>query len=83
MTDLARTPKQIGNIVRRTRRKIGLSQAQLGEMAGLRQATISLVESGDDGTKLNTLLSILAALDLEFRIVQRSKGSGSDIEAIF
>ena len=83
MTDLARTPKQIGNIVRRTRRKIGLSQAQLGEMAGLRQATISLVESGDAGTKLNTLLSILAALDLEFRIVQRSKGSGSDIEAIF
>ena len=46
MSDLARDPKQIGNLVRRARKRCGLSQAQLGEKAGLRQATISQIETG-------------------------------------
>lgn len=83
MTDLARTPKQIGNLVRRTRKRRGLSQSQLGEKAGLRQETISLIETGNPATKLETILAVLAALDLEFRIVPRSKGAASDIEALF
>lgn len=83
MTDLARTPQQIGSLVRRTRKKRGLSQTELGERAGLRQETISLIESGNPATKLETILAVLAALDLEFRIVPRSKGSPAEIEDIF
>ena len=83
MTDLARTPKQIGNLVRRTRKKRGLSQTQLGDRAGLRQETISLIETGNPAARLETILVVLAALDLELRMVPRSKGSGDDIENIF
>ncbi|MCA9421099.1 MAG: helix-turn-helix domain-containing protein [Nitrospira sp.] len=83
MTDLARNPKQIGNLVRRTRKKLGLSQKQLGEKTGLRQETISLIETGNPAAKLETMLAVLAALDLEFRIVPRSKGGAADIEDIF
>jgi HTH-type transcriptional regulator/antitoxin HipB len=83
MSDLARTPKQIGGLVRRTRKKRGLSQTQLGNKAGLRQETISLIETGNPATKLDTILSVLAALDLEFRVMPRSKGSPSGIEEIF
>lgn len=83
MTDLARTPKQIGNLVRRTRKRRGMSQSELGEKAGLRQETISLIETGNPATKLETILAVLAALDLEFRITPRSKGAASDIEALF
>lgn len=83
MTDLARTPQQIGSIVRRTRRKRGLSQTGLGDSAGLRQETISLIESGNPATKLETILAVLAALELEFQIVPRSKGSAAEIEDIF
>ncbi len=83
MTDLARTPQQIGSLVQRTRRKRGLSQTELGERAGLRQETISLIESGNPATKLETILAVLAALELEFRIVPRSKGTPADIEDIF
>ena len=72
MTDLARTPKQIGNLVRRARRKRGLSQTQLGDEAGLRQETISLIETGNPAAKLETILAVLAALELEFRIMPRS-----------
>jgi HTH-type transcriptional regulator/antitoxin HipB len=83
MSDLARTPKQIGNLVRRTRKKRGLSQTQLGNKAGLRQETISLIETGNPAARLDTILSVLAALDLEFRVMPRSKGTPSDIEDIF
>jgi HTH-type transcriptional regulator / antitoxin HipB len=83
MGDLARDPRQIGNLIRRTRKKQGLSQTQLGEKAGLRQETISLIETGNPSTTMETILSVLAALDLEFRIVPRSKGRAADIEEIF
>ena len=83
MNPLARDPKQIGNVIRRTRKKQGLSQSDLGSKAGLRQETISLIESGHPSAKLETLLAILAALDLEFRIGARSKGSEQEIENLF
>jgi HTH-type transcriptional regulator/antitoxin HipB len=83
MTELARTPRQIGNLVRRARRRRGWSQTQLGEKAGLRQETISLIETGNPATRLETILTVLAALDLEFRLAARSKGQPSDIETLF
>lgn len=83
MGDLARDPRQIGNLIRRVRKKLGLSQTRLGEKAGLRQETISLIETGNPSTTLETILRLLAALDLEFRIVPRSKGRAADMEEIF
>jgi HTH-type transcriptional regulator/antitoxin HipB len=83
MTDLARTPQQIGNLVRRARRKRGLSQTQLADQTGVRQETISLIETGNPAAKLETILAVLAALDLEFRIATRSKTNPADIEDIF
>ena len=83
MSDLARDPKQVGNHIRRTRKKQGLSQSGLGAKAGLRQETISLIENGNPSAKLETILAILAALDLEFRIAPRSKGWVQDIEDMF
>ena len=83
MMDLARDPKQIGNLIRRIRKKQELSQTQLGEKTGLRQETISLIETGNPSATMETILSVLAALDLEFRIVPRSKGRDTDIEEIF
>lgn len=74
MSDLARTPNQIGTIIRRRRKKLGLSQSTLGEKAGLRQETISLIETGNPAARLDTILAVLAALDLEFQIGTRSRG---------
>jgi HTH-type transcriptional regulator/antitoxin HipB len=83
MTDLARTPQQLGNLIRRARKKRSLNQTQLGEKAGLRQETISVIEAGNPAAKLETILAVLAALDLEFRIAPRSKGAATNIEDIF
>lgn len=75
MSDLARTPKQIGTTIRRNRKRLGLSQTELGDRAGLRQETISLIETGNPAVRLDTLLAVLAALDLEFQIAARSRGA--------
>lgn len=84
MSDLARDPKQIGNLIRRTRKRLALSQQDLGAKAGLRQETISLIETGNPASRIDTLLAVLTALDLEFRIVSRSKGwTAQDIEKLF
>lgn len=75
MNDLARDPKQIGNIIRRARKQRQLSQNKLGDLTGLRQETISLIENGNSAAKIETLLTVLAALDLEFQIAARSRGA--------
>ncbi|MFN0023642.1 MAG: helix-turn-helix domain-containing protein [Parvularculaceae bacterium] len=79
MEELARTAKQVGAILRRRRRRLGLSQAELGERAGVRQATISSLESGEQGARLKTVCDVMSVLGVEFVIRDRSKLS---IEAL-
>lgn len=83
MNSLARTPKQLGNVIRRTRKQLELNQTQLAERAGLRQETISLIETGNPATKIETVLAVLAALNLELQIAPREKASHADLEDIF
>ena len=83
MEQIARTPKQIGETIRRERRRLGLNQTTLGERTTLRQATISAVEAGEPGTQLRTLCDVLAALDLEIVIRRRTKATTTEIEDIF
>jgi len=83
LEQIARTPKQIGETIRRERRRLGLNQTTLGERTTLRQATISAVEAGEPGTQLRTLCDVLAALDLEIVIRRRTKATTTEIEDIF
>ena len=82
METIARTPLQLGNSIRERRRQLGLTQEQLAEKVGVRQRTISDVESAG-AARVDTLLRMLVALDLELLVRPRTRGSASDIEAIF
>jgi HTH-type transcriptional regulator/antitoxin HipB len=83
MMQSARTSKQIGAIVRRTRRHAGLSQAALGAKIGMRQATISKLERGEPATQLVTLLDALSALGMEIIIDKRGRVVAKDLEDLF
>jgi HTH-type transcriptional regulator/antitoxin HipB len=84
MTDqIARTPKQVGNAVRRRRRSQGLKQKDLGEKTNLRHATISALEAGEPGTQLRTLFDVLTTLDMELVIRPRTKASTDELEELF
>jgi len=77
MSELARSPEQLGNAIRRARKKHGMSQSELGEKAGLRQETISLIENGNPAAKLETILAVISALDLELEIAERKSAFSS------
>ena len=83
MMQNARTAKQIGAIIRRTRRSAGMSQAALGAKIGLRQATISKLERGEPATQIATLLDALAALGMEIIIDRRGRVAAEDLEDMF
>ncbi len=80
---IARSEKQLGAILRRLRKQKSLSQTELGAKIHLRQATISKLEDGAAATQLQTLMAMLAALDLELVVRPRSKGSSDEIEDLF
>jgi len=75
MSTLARTPRQFGQALRRVRKNTGLSQSDLAGRCGLWQETISKIEGGSPGSRLETVMEICAALDLEIVIRQRTKGN--------
>ncbi len=83
MAELVRLPKQLGVVLRRFRRMRDYTQAELARRAGVRQGTISQVETGLETVKLTTVMDLLRALDLEVVIQPRTKGSHSDIEDMF
>jgi HTH-type transcriptional regulator/antitoxin HipB len=80
---IARTPKQVGDAVRRQRRSLGMTQRDLAGKTSLRQATISDVEAGEPGTQLRTLFDTLTALDMEVVVRPRTKASNEEIEDLF
>jgi len=82
METIARTPLQLGNHIRERRRELGLSQDRLAAKVGVRQRTISDVETSA-AVRVDTVLRTLAALDLELVISPRTKGSPKDIERLF
>lgn len=80
---IVRTPAALGAALRRQRKRLRLSQGQLGERINLRQATISALEAGGADAKLSTLMATMAALGLEIVVRPRSTVRDSDIEAAF
>ncbi len=69
----ARNTAQLGNAILRFRKKISWTQKQISETSGVKQPTISWVELGAKGTRLDTVFKLLAALDLELVIRKRYK----------
>ncbi len=66
-----RSPSQLISSLKRYRKRRTLTQAKLGESAGLPQTTISKVEVELIDPSLSTLFKLLAALDLEIEIKER------------
>ncbi len=81
MTSLVRSPRSLGDALRRARREAGLTQAELGRRTNLRQATISGLENGE-GATLDTLFAVLTALRLDVQLDTRSD-RGPALEDLF
>lgn len=82
MHQLVRQPRQLGAIIQSERLRRNMTQKELASLVGTQQKTISAIENGSEGTKLETLLSVIAKLDLDIQIVPRQR-EGKSIEDIF
>lgn len=83
MSWIARSPDQLGALVRNFRERRGLSQTQLAELAGTRQEMVSIIERGHDGAKLSLILDLLVALDMDLTIAPRATAASADILDVF
>ncbi|MBV8803102.1 MAG: helix-turn-helix domain-containing protein [Gammaproteobacteria bacterium] len=66
------SPKDLALFVIDQRKKLKLSQAEVGKLVGLKQQTISAFELKPEGTKLSTLFSILSALHLDIKVLTKN-----------
>ena len=83
MEQIARAAAQLGAALRRRRRSLGMTQSDVSARTHLRQATISRLENGEPKAQLQTVVDVLAALDLELVVRPRTKAGTSWIEDIF
>lgn len=83
MKYLVRTSKNLGHAIRQARKAKNLTQKELASMSGVWQETISKIENGSGGAKLETVFDLIAALDLEITVSGRSQGTSDGLEDIF
>jgi HTH-type transcriptional regulator/antitoxin HipB len=77
---VARTPDQLGQILKACRQKRRLTQAAVGAKAGMRQAQISALETRGADITVDTLYRVLSALGLELVLRDRSSPDKPSLE---
>lgn len=65
------SPKMLAQVVRNARKQRKLTQREAAESMCMKQSTVSVFENPPEGTRLDTLVKVLAALDLKLQVVSR------------
>jgi len=74
---IVHSPKELAEFIRDRRKRQRLSQAEVGDRVGIKQATISSFENNPEGTKLETLFKLFSVLDLEIQIIPKEESHKS------
>ncbi|OBU16249.1 XRE family transcriptional regulator [Photobacterium aquimaris] len=67
--------KMLANAVRDQRKRQNITQSDAAKLVGIKQTTVSAFENTPEGTKLDTLFKLLAALDLELQVQPRNSNA--------
>ena len=73
MGKIIRNNKDLGEAIRQARKYMDFRQVDVAEKASVRQALVSDLENGATTAKLDTVIRVLAALDMDLSIVPRRK----------
>jgi len=73
MRKIIRNNIELGEAIRQARKNKDLRQVDVAQKASVRQALISELENGGTTAKLDTVIRVLAALDMDLSIVPRRK----------
>jgi HTH-type transcriptional regulator/antitoxin HipB len=72
---LLQTSQQLSSHIRSLRRRLGLTQAQLGARLGVEQARIGKIERNPGSISVEQLIQLLAALETEILLRPRNARS--------
>ena len=72
MAYVARTPEQLGQILKSCRLERKLTQQAAGTKVGMKQSTVSVIESDAGRSSVETLYKLLSALQLELVLRDRN-----------
>lgn len=64
MQQIMVSPRDLGIMLKELRKQKQLTQAALGDIVGLDQKRVSLMENGNPNIRLNSLFRLLSALDV-------------------
>ena len=67
-----------GEIVKKARKRKGLTVEQLADMSGVGRATIYNIETNKTSPRMDNMLAIMRVLDYEIRFVKKYKGGYYD-----
>ena len=71
MGKVIRSNKDLGAAIHLARKKQNLRQVDVAQKASVRQALVSELENGATTARLDTVVKVLAALDLDLSIIAR------------
>jgi HTH-type transcriptional regulator/antitoxin HipB len=80
MEYIARTPSQLGQVLKNWRKQRGLTQSAVAAKVGLKQAQISVIENHDVKATVETLYRVLSALGLELVLRDKSSSDSTPTE---
>ena len=71
MSGTANIFESIGGAIRTRRKRLGMTQLDVAEIAGLQRQTISRVEAGNGAVTIATVARIAAVVGLDLMVVPR------------
>lgn len=63
---------EIGQLLKTTRKSLGLTQGRVAEMAGISRPRYREIEAGSSSARTTTLINISRALDMELMLIPQS-----------
>ncbi|EJK8800203.1 helix-turn-helix domain-containing protein [Klebsiella pneumoniae] len=73
------SPTMLAQAIKDARKQRNLTQRETAASMGMKQSTVSEFENHPEGTRLDTLFKLLAALDPKLQVVsRRGKNNSSD-----
>lgn len=70
---------ELGAMIRRARKERGWTQDDLAVRAGISRRTLVALEGGNPRGEVGIVVRVIAALDRELAITERSSGGGDDL----
>ncbi len=73
MVKVIRSNRDLGEAIRLARKTKDMRQVDVARKASVRQALVSDIENGVTTARLDTVIRVLAALDLDLSVIPRRK----------